>query len=174
VLQVGRARLTLIGPQRDDVSDVSRIVIRPLAPEVRAEPATPEGEIFEKIFLAFADAREMTSMLTQRPALPAEVSGILAYPLDQSLLVRGKIRGIWALRRAIAKVDVPIEQREGAAARATLRPLRGDPALLRERILALPGAGEVTLQERALLLEGSRDWIVRALGLAVQAELAAH
>lgn len=105
--------------------------------------------------------------------LPLNITGVLGYPLDNSLLVRGPEDSLKAVRAALAVVDVKVEHPDKEHARTTLTPKLAKPSDVRQKMLALPDAGTVTLKDEALTLEGRPDWVRAALHEAFLAELPA-
>jgi hypothetical protein len=168
------ANLAQFLPMEGSENELGRRVRIEALPVADPADGSPREEAFQKFFLQRADADQLHHrLLVQERALPAGVIGILAFPRDQSLLVRGLPAAIAALERAARVGDARIEDLPAGRARVVLSPQHVKPELLRERALRLPGAGTATVQRRSLELEGSRPWLQRAIGAAMRAEMAA-
>jgi beta-lactamase regulating signal transducer with metallopeptidase domain len=140
---------------------------------VAATDGLPREEAFEKILLQRVDASDLYRLMAQEKAIPMGVTGILAYPRDQSLLVRGTPAAIATLGRAVRVADVRVETVPGGRTRVLLTLQRAKADTLRAEALRLSDAGTATLRGSALELEGSRAWLERAIGVAMRAEMAA-
>jgi hypothetical protein len=66
----------------------------------------PEGEAWEKIPVQFLRAQDVLAQLGTT-SLPLGISGVLAMPVDNSLLVRGKVDSISDLKNIMRLIDVP-------------------------------------------------------------------
>ena len=73
---------------------------------LRPGTATPRQTLV-KIKLHYFHPDQIMSYLGARSRVPAGIEGILAYPLDNSLLVKGTPEGLAALRRLLTSLDKP-------------------------------------------------------------------
>jgi len=75
------------------------------------------------------------------------------------------------LRQCIQLLDVPLEQTAPDRQKVLLRLRHGDAHELRSAVLRLPGAGTAAATGQQLTLEGTPDWLHRALRQVIRAEL---
>jgi hypothetical protein len=123
----------------------------------------PTAETIDKIKLTFTDPARLWVAI---PAVPTGISGVLVYPLDKSLIVRGTAAAIEEMKAALRGVDVP-----GERDRQTVTLRRGNPKAVRTAALALPQAGMVQVQGNTLTFSGNEDWLHAVRGLVFGAEL---
>jgi hypothetical protein len=124
------------------------------------------AEVIDKVKLAHLKSAAVLGTLR---VFPAGVSGVLAYPLDDSLIVRGTPAAIAEAKSALAVIDVPFEQ--GRRLEVTLR--RGELGAVGKAALALPKAGTILLRgEKTLRFEGDAEWLDAVRGVVFAAEIA--
>lgn len=104
-------------------------------------------------------------------AIPEDIVGILGYPLDRSLLVRGPLASIQVLHDVLRVIDVPVELLDDGSARAVVHPRAFKPEQFRSLLPATVGEGRVTARGRDLILEGAEAWILQALGFVAKLEV---
>ena len=157
-----------------------------------AENAAPPAkeQVLEKIQLVYQAPDEVvglvmgadTSGKNGQPAaggqartvsMPPGVTGLVGYPLDHTLLVRGTPEALKAFREAVVVVDVKVEAVKPGEdrVRTAVTPRHARSAELQQKMRALPDAGSVTEQGGRLVLEGKAAWIRAALHAAFEAEL---
>src|SRR4051794_33104843 len=132
-----------------------------LSAAVTAQTTKPAQMIY-KIRLA-TDPAQLWAAIS---AVPTGVSGVLVYPLDRSLIVRGTADVIEELKAALRVVDVPTE-----GDRYTVRLWQGNPDAVRTAALALPQAGTVGVQDKNLTFTGKEEWLRAVKGVVFGAEL---
>jgi len=132
-----------------------------LSAAVTAQTTKP-AQIIYKIRLA-TDPAQLWAAIS---AVPTGVSGVLVYPLDRSLIVRGTADVIEELKAALRVVDVPTE-----GDRYTVRLWQGNPDAVRTAALALPQAGTVGVQDKNLTFTGKEEWLRAVKGVVFGAEL---
>jgi hypothetical protein len=103
--------------------------------------------------------------------LPKGIEGVLAFQLDNSLIVRGTSEALEALKRGIQIADVKIDRPSKEQAVAVLTPKRLHPRFLREQFLKLPDAGTATVKDEQLTICGSTEWVEEALRIAIRGEI---
>lgn len=140
-------------------------------------PAAPraaedDGRVVDKLVLKHWSPNLLIKETLREGVVPPGVDGILGYPKDSSLLIRGTAEGVTNLKRALRVIDVPGAEIEHGDTTVTIRPDRADAGDLRELMLALPQPGSVTLQEGALTLKGRAAWVRRGLALTARLDLA--
>jgi hypothetical protein len=130
---------------------------------VPAAGAPATDQLIEKIQFAHWHPAQLFQTLTVRPA---DISGVLVYPLDNALIVRGTRAAVEEMKSGLRVIDVPIE---GDRLAVTLR--RGTPEAVRAAALALPRAGTVQVQQKTLTFTGSAEWLRAVQGVVFAAEL---
>jgi hypothetical protein len=120
-------------------------------------------EVIDKLELANTPPAQLWAAL---PAVPTGISGVLVYPLDKSLIVRGTAAAIAEMKTALRVVDVPVA---GDRYQVTLQ--RGNPEAVQTAALALPEAGSVQVDGKTLTFSGKVDWLNAVRGLVFGAEL---
>lgn len=105
-------------------------------------------------------------------AVPNGITAILSYPLDHSLLVRGDAASVQLLKNALGVIDVPVDKLPGIASRVTLQPRAFRPEQFRALLPEEVGYGKITASEKELTLEGTKEWLHKALGLVARLEVA--
>lgn len=105
--------------------------------------------------------------------LPIAITAAAGFPLDHSLIARGTPDAVKKFRDAVLTIDLKVEKLPNDRAATSLMPRHGKPTDLRERLLSLPGAGDVALQDGRLTLQGKAGWVRAALREAFLAEIKA-
>lgn len=100
------------------------------------------------------------------PVVPTGVSGVLVYPLDKALIVRGTQAAIDEMKVALRVVDVPV-----AGDRLELGLRRGNPEAVRTAALALPQAGNVQIDGKTVTFNGKLEWLQAVQGMVFGFEL---
>jgi hypothetical protein len=130
----------------------------------------------EKVILAFTKPDDMVRLISQKVGVPKALEGILGYPLDNSLLVRGKPSAISALKDAVAIGDIVVgfDTAEFRTAKLTFRKAKPEQAqTVREVILKLNGAGSASIEDSRISVRGSEKWVTEAIAAAMRAEMLA-
>jgi hypothetical protein len=157
-------------------------------PTFASDAPEPQEQVIEKVKLAHLPPEDLLKILFDAPSppaagfggelpskaaltggLPPGVTGILGYPLDSSLIIRGTPAALQGMRNALRMVDAPV-RKSGELLEAELRPGRVKAEALRESILKLPGGGSAVVEGGAVRLKGKTEWVHRALRLAFRAE----
>lgn len=167
---------------------LSLLALSPLP--THAEPDAPaaveQDSVLEKIRLTHQkpdammrilnggskDEKPVRGTLTPSPLFPAGLDGILAFQLDNSLIVRGTSSAVEALKRGIRVADVKVSYPTKERAAVLLSPTRLQPKFLQEKLLKLPNAGATKVEGDQLRLEGAAAWVDQALRVVVQSEMA--
>lgn len=102
--------------------------------------------------------------------VPGGVSSMLRTP-DSGQVVLVGTEGFSDVRDCIAVLDAPIQNAGQGRQRIVLTPRHADPNRVRRVVLGYPGAGTATVNGRQLVLEGTRDWLHRALRQVIRGEL---
>jgi hypothetical protein len=103
--------------------------------------------------------------------LPGGIDAVLRGPTANQVIVVGTEAHPAELRECIRVVDVPVQRMGPDHGRVVLTLRRADAARVRQRVLHLPGAGSAAASDRQLVLEGTPEWLHRALRQVVRAEL---
>ena len=114
-----------------------------------------------------------TSRPMERAIMPSGTSGVIALPREKQVFTAGTREAVELLRNGIRLVDVPRKKIAKDQESVVLAPQRVKPQELRESLLALPNGGAATVRDGSVVVEGSADWIHRALRQAMQAEMSA-
>lgn len=103
--------------------------------------------------------------------LPAKVDALLRGTAADELVLVGTEDVLGRVGDCIRELDVPVEQLGPDRERITLTLRAAVPAEVRRAVLKLPGAGQAFVVERRLTLEGSPEWLHRALRQVIRLEL---
>jgi hypothetical protein len=151
------------------------------APALAAENPPRVDEVLVKISLKAANPNEMIKLLAAGPGqksagplMPPGISGILGYPIDHSLLVKGSPQSVEEIQALVAVLDVRTESigKDTQRVRLTLLHVAKEP--LRSGLLAIPGSGTAEWRDGALVLEGNPTWIWVAMRTAASLEVQPH
>jgi hypothetical protein len=167
----------------------------------QAAPAQEEAVLLEKIKLVHQKPQELIQLLSPRPdskaillkdeggkavappageelvrpeesLIPAGIQGILSFEHDNSLVVRGTLPAVEALKRGVRVADVEITRPAKGQSVMVLSPTRLQPKFLREQLLKLPVGGTATVNGERLRLEGAAAWVDQALRVVIRSEMA--
>jgi hypothetical protein len=119
--------------------------------------------VIDKLKLANTDPVPLWAAL---PVVPTGISGVLVYPLDKALIVRGTAAAVEEMKAALRVVDVPV-----AGDRYVVRLKHGTPETVRTAALALPQAGIVQVEGQVLTFTGKVEWLHAVQGVVFGAEL---
>lgn len=149
------------------------LLLTPAIPAGAQEAETPL--VTEKIAFLHSKARDFLLLLYGRASAkpditPDGIRGVLAYELDNSLLVRGTAASIQRLKAGARVADVAISRQDDQD-RVLLRPIVASPAALTLQVRRLPGAGTATPREDGLELVGSAEWVRLATRTVIAAEM---
>lgn len=103
--------------------------------------------------------------------LPAGVDGLLRGAEADAVVLVGDEERFQELGECIQVLDAPVESTAADRARVVLALRRGDARRVRAAALRLPGAGSATVSSGKLALEGTQEWLHRALREVIRAEL---
>src|SRR5262249_7424641 len=103
--------------------------------------------------------------------LPGGIDAVLQFPAQGEVIVVGTEIHPQELRDCIRVLDAPVERTGPERERVTLTLGGADPLQVRDAVLRLPGSGTANGGGRQLTLEGSLDWLHRALRQVIRAEL---
>ena len=103
--------------------------------------------------------------------LPAGVDGVLRGPEADAVVLVGDEERLPELGECIQVLDVPVERTAPDRGKMLLTLRQADARRLRVAVLRLPGAGSATVIGGKLALEGSPEWLHRALRQVIRAEL---
>lgn len=103
--------------------------------------------------------------------LPTRVEALLRGSAADELTLVGTEDELERVGECIRELDQPVESLEAGRQRISLALHAAVPAEVRRAVLRLPGAGRVSVAERRVTLEGSPDWLHRALRQVIRLEL---
>lgn len=103
--------------------------------------------------------------------LPAKVDALLRGSATDELVLVGTEDVLGRVGDCIRELDVPVERLGPDRERITLTLRAAVPTKVRRAVLKLPGAGQASFTERRLTLEGSPEWLHRALRQVIRLEL---
>lgn len=145
-----------------------------------------DAAVLAKIHLDYlAPAEGLSLLLREAPAeksdelhgpqslVPSGVEMLIGFPPDNSLLVRGRPSEIALLRAALTIVDRPKVRHSRERVLARLEPCSAPARLVAVAMRRLLDAGAVAVQTGVVELEGSEEWVRRALRLAMEMEMEA-
>jgi hypothetical protein len=149
----------------------------PVTPEtvrVSHRPAVEIVALFASERLPNADTlRTLRGARAGNPEalLPAGIDGVLRNRQPADELVVAGFKDLGAVEDCIRVLDAPMENAGAGKQRVTLTLDRASAPALRVEARALPGSGRVTAEGKQLTLEGSPEWLHRALRQVIRAEL---